>query len=113
MQERHSILDSVSQDVARPLTGIAPGDRGKLSDYLDSVRDVERRIQTAEEQSSREIPTVERPVGVPAAFQDYNKLMCDLQVLAYQCALTRVITFILAPRGALQQQIVSGDRYSR
>ena len=99
MQERHSILDSVSQDVSRLLTGIAPGDRGKLADYLDSIRDVEKRIQTAEEQASREVPTVERPVGVPAAFQDYNKLMCDLQVLAFQCDLTRVITFMIAREG--------------
>lgn len=89
----------MSQDISRLLTGIAPGDRGKLADYLDSIRDVERRIQTTEEQASREIPTVERPVGVPTSFEDYNKLMCDLQVLAFQCDLTRVITFMIAREG--------------
>src|SRR5262249_17538150 len=79
--------------------GLGPGDRGKLTEYLDAVRDVERRIQTAEEQSNREVPSVDRPAGIPESLADYNKLMTDLQVLAFQCDLTRVITFMVGRDG--------------
>jgi hypothetical protein len=61
------------------------------------MRDVERRIQRAEEQSSRELPAVDRPAGIPASFEEHAKLMFDLQVLAFQTDLTRVITFMLGP----------------
>jgi hypothetical protein len=72
-------------------------DRAKVSEYLDAVRDVERRIQLAEEQSSRELPTIDRPAGgFPASYEQYAKLMIDLQVLAYQTDMTRIITFMLA-----------------
>jgi Protein of unknown function (DUF1552) len=91
-----SLLDSVAQQVSRILTGLGPGDRNKLNEYLDAIRDVERRIQTAEQQSSRELPAVERPVAVPTKYSDYCKLMVDLQVLAYQTDLTRVLTFMMA-----------------
>jgi hypothetical protein len=92
----HSILDFVTQDMADLLRGVGPSDRSKLSEYLDAIRDVERRIQLAEEQSSRKLPTLERPVGgIPATFEEHAKLMYDLQVLAYQCDLTRVTTFMV------------------
>ena len=90
-----SILDSVTAKVAHLLGGLGPSDQSKLTEYLDAIRDVERRIQTAEEQSSRELPTLERPAGVPATFTEHAKLMFDLQVLAFQMDLTRVITFML------------------
>jgi len=78
--------------------GLGTKDRSKLGEYLDSVRDVERRIQKAEAQSARELPVVEQPSGsAPASFDEYVRLMFDLQVLAYQCDLTRVITFMLTP----------------
>ena len=89
-----SILDSVTQKVARLLTGLGPTDRAKLTEYLDAVRDVERHIQMAEEQSSRELPTLERPPGVPSTFIEHAHLMIDLQVLAFQTDMTRVITFM-------------------
>jgi hypothetical protein len=59
------------------------------------MRDVERRIQMAEEQSSRQLPALDRPVGAPATFEEHVKLMFDLQVLAYQTDMTRVITFMM------------------
>ena len=90
-----SILDSVTETVSSLLTGLAPSDRTKLTDYLDAIRDVERRIQKAEEQSSRELPTLERPAEVPDTFAEHTKLMFDLEVLAYQTDMTRVITFML------------------
>ncbi len=67
----------------------------KLGEYLEAVRDIERRIRKAEEQSDRELPLVERPRGVPASFEEHAKLMFDLQLLAYETDLTRVITFML------------------
>ena len=95
MQEESSILDFVNQDVARLLTQLGPKDRAKLREYLDSIRDIERRIQIAEDQSARELPSLERPVGIPSTFTAHCKLMIDLQVLAYQTDMTRVITFMM------------------
>ena len=91
----HSILDSVTEKAARLLADLGPSDQAKLTEYLEAIRDVERRIQTAEEQSARELPTLERPAGVPGTFTEHAKLMFDLQVLAYQTDLTRVTTFML------------------
>jgi hypothetical protein len=90
-----SILDFATQSVARLLKGVGPSDRTKLTEYLDAVRDVERRIQLAEEQASRKPPMLERPIGIPATLEEHAKLMFDLQVLAYQCDLTRVATFMM------------------
>jgi hypothetical protein len=95
IQSDRSLLDSVMQKAARLAQGLGSRDRAKLDEYLEGVREVERRIQKAEEQSSRELPVVDQPAGVPAAFDEYAKLMFDLQVLAYQTDLTRVITFML------------------
>jgi hypothetical protein len=95
IREDRSILDEVTRQVARLQQGLDARDRGKVSEYLDAIRDVERRIQKAEEQSAQELPVVDQPAGVPATFEEHAKLMCDLQVLAYQCDLTRVITFMI------------------
>jgi len=65
-----------------------------VDDYLESLRDVERRIQKAEEQSAKEVPDVDRPAGVPDGFEPHVQLLYDLQLLAYQADLTRVITFM-------------------
>ena len=72
-------------------------DRARLTQYLDGMRDVERRIQLAEQQSSRELPAMERPTGIPNEFVDHLRLMFDLQVLAFQTDMTRMITFMTAP----------------
>jgi Protein of unknown function (DUF1552) len=90
-----SVLDSVIQEAATLKGSLGQSDRIKIVEYLDAIRDVERRIQRAEEQSARELPIVEHPAGVPATFDDHVQLMCDLQVLAYQADLTRVVTFML------------------
>src|SRR5204862_6524784 len=68
----------------------------KLTEYLDSVRDIERRIQTAEAQNSRELPVVDQPVGVPSDYAEHARLMMDLLALAYQTDMTRISTFMLA-----------------
>jgi len=90
-----SILDSVVAEASRLSGSLGPGDRLKLVEYLDGIRDVERRIARAEEQGARELPVVDHPAGVPDSFDDHVALMCDLQVLAWQADLTRVTTFML------------------
>ncbi|PWU05523.1 MAG: hypothetical protein C5B51_14250 [Terriglobia bacterium] len=96
MQEERSILDSVGQRISRLGQQVGPGDRAKLDEYFEAIRDVERRIQNAEQQNSRELPLVDHPEGIPASFEDHARLMYDLYALAYQCDLTRVITFMIA-----------------
>ena len=93
--EDRSILDSVTGKVDDLQRGLGAGDRRKITQYLDAVRDVERRIQRAEEQSDRDLPLVQQPAGVPAAFDEYMRLMFELQRLAWQTDLTRVATFMV------------------
>jgi hypothetical protein len=95
IQQQRSILDSVLQSVDRFQRGLGTGDRAKVSEYLEAVRDVERRIETAEAESVHELPVLDHPVGIPPTFEEHTKLMYDLQVLAYQTDLTRVITFMV------------------
>src|SRR6187397_2845571 len=95
LRQQRSVLDSVREEVAGLSGALGPADRVKLTEYLDSVRDVERRIERAESQSGRELPILDRPAGAPASYEDHVKLMFDLEVLAYQLVLTRVITIML------------------
>ena len=95
IRKDRSILDFVLDDVARLTPELGARDRAKLGEYLDAVRDVERRIQIAEKQSSRELPTLDRPGGIPPTFTEHCKLTIDLQVLAFQSDLTRVIAFMM------------------
>jgi len=97
LREDGSLIDFVSEDIAHVQGKLGPGDRTKLSQYLDTVRELERRIQKAEEQTAKSpLPDLDRPIGVPSAYGDHAKLMFDLQVLAMQADITRVITFQLA-----------------
>jgi len=95
IQEDRSLLDSVTQATAQLMSRLGPGDRAHLSQYLDAIRDIERRIQIAEQQTSNGLPTMERPPGIPATFDEYSRLMFDLQVLAFQTDMTRVGTFMM------------------
>lgn len=95
VQNQRSILDFVTQEVARLMSDLGPTDRNKVDQYLDAVRDVERRVQKAEEQSARELPMFQRPSGIPTTFAEHIKLLFDLQVLAYQCDLTRVSSLMI------------------
>jgi hypothetical protein len=95
MQRDRSILDSISEAVADLQRRVGAGDQRKIREYLDAVRDLERRIQKAEQESGKELTPVEQPAGIPPTFEAHAKLMFDLQVLAYQCDLTRVVTFMI------------------
>lgn len=97
LREDGSLIDFVSEDIAHVQKKLGPGDRTKLSQYLDTVREIERRIQKAEQQTANSAaPDLTRPIGVPSAYGDHAKLMFDLQALAMQADITRVITFQLA-----------------
>ena len=94
LRQDRSILDFVTAETNVLERRLGAGDRLKLAQYLDAVRDVERRIQRAEEQSDREVPVVEQPIGIPDTFEAHARLMFDLLALAYQTDLTRVSTFM-------------------
>jgi len=94
---RHSLLDSVMDEFTTLNNQLGAADRDRVSRYLDTIREVERRIQAAEANAANiPLPDVDRPAGVPASYADHCKLMFDLQVLAYQADVTRVITFQMA-----------------
>ncbi len=97
LKNRASLLDSVTEEITRLNNQLGPADRAKVNQYLDTIREVERRIQRAEaDTADNPLPDLDRPVGVPAAYADHARLMFDLQVLAFQGDVTRVITFQLA-----------------
>jgi hypothetical protein len=97
LRKKASLLDAFTEDIARLQRDLGPGDRTKMNEYLETVREVERRIQKAEaDTADNPLPDLDRPVGVPAAYADHARLMFDLQVLALQGDVTRVITFQLA-----------------
>jgi len=97
LRKNGSILDWVTEDMARLQRKLGAGDRTRVNQYLDTIREVERRIQKAEKQSSDgHLPELERPVSVPASWEEHVKLMYDLQVLAFQADISRVITFQMA-----------------
>jgi Protein of unknown function (DUF1552) len=95
LRKDHSILDAVAEEVNALQRKLGTPDQRKLSEYLDSVRDIERRIQMAEGQSNRELPVVQQPSGIPQTFEEYATLMFDLMALSYQTDLTRVVTFVI------------------
>jgi hypothetical protein len=97
LRKKASLLDVFNDDIARLQRKLGPVDRAKVGHYLETVREVERRIQKAEaDATDNPLPDLDRPVGVPAAYADHARLMFDLQVLALQGDVTRVITFQLA-----------------
>lgn len=91
-----SILDSVTEDLAKLKRAVGPEDRATVDDYLSSIRDVEQRIQRTEQRSGDALATPDRPVGIPPLFDDHAKLMLDLMWLAYRSDMTRVSTFQIA-----------------
>ena len=95
-QMEGSILDSVVKESGGLLKGLGPRDRARVDEYLDDIREIERRIQRAEQQAQKNLAVPPVPIGVPDNFDDHAKLMFDLQALAYQAEITRISTFMLA-----------------
>ena len=101
LERQRSILDYVSGSIDRLETRLGAGDRNKLSEYLDSIRDIERRIQKAEAQNAQlNLPAMVRPEAAPDTFEEHAHLMMDLQVIAYRTDMTRVITFMMGRAGS-------------
>jgi hypothetical protein len=96
MKDEGSILDSVTEEVSALAGSLGPGDHTKLNEYLDSVRDIEKRIQNTEAGGAETIELPERPVDVPDSFDEYVKMMFDLQTLAFRADVTRVFSMIMA-----------------
>jgi hypothetical protein len=94
LSQDRSLLDSVTARVKELQRSLGAEDKRKVNDYLTSLRDVERRIQKIEEQSAKEVPDVARPAGIPESFDEHARILYDLQLLAYQADITRVITFM-------------------
>lgn len=89
-----SILDAVTEDIARIRTKLGSRDRVAVGEYLDAVRQVEQRVQRAEKEGAEfEIPLMGRPVGIPDSFEEHARIMYELQALAFQADITRVVTF--------------------
>lgn len=96
LSQQSSILDAVLEKLNKLESSLGSSDRHLVNSYTESVRDIERRIEKAEEQIEMELPALEQPAGVPSVFEDHMTLMQDLQVLALQTDLTRVITFMMS-----------------
>ena len=111
--EDRSILDAILSDVRRLRGKLGGADRGKIDQYLEAIRDVERRMQLADKQGDREIPQIEGPAGAPEVFSEYFKLMADLLVLAWQTDMTRVVTFMMGHEmsGRAYPEVGFGDAH--
>jgi hypothetical protein len=96
LQQHKSILDSVNEKISRLKRELAPSDQHRINEYTEAIRDVELRIQKAEEQSDIELPAIDQPQGAPPVFEDHLALMLDLQILAFRSDLTRVISFMIS-----------------
>lgn len=100
-KRQRSLLDYVNGNLKRLNASLGAQDRAKMNEYTDAIRDIERRIQKAEQQNATmKMPVMERPTAVPEEFEDHVKMVMDLQVLAYQTDLTRVITLMMAREGS-------------
>ena len=95
LQQRKSLLDAVTEKLAELKKALGPQDQVKVDEYTEAIRDVERRIQRAEEQPDLELPAMAQPQGAPPVFEDHLALMLDLQLLAIRSDLTRVVTFMI------------------
>ncbi|MFK7818441.1 MAG: DUF1552 domain-containing protein [Planctomycetaceae bacterium] len=97
LKRRASLLDSVVSEIQRMKSRVGTEDANRIDDYLDSIREVERRIAKAESTAKdNPLPDLDRPVGVPAQYADHARLMFDLQLLAFRGDITRIVSFQLA-----------------
>ena len=102
LQYRRSILDLVSERTSRLAAELGPADRRKLDEYLSSIREIERRIEMAEKDTTGLTPTIDKPTGIPVKYADYVNLMFDLQLLAFQTDQTRIITMMMGREGSMR-----------
>ena len=96
LRTRRSLLDSVSESAARLRNDLGARDRTRLGEYLDDIREIERRIERSERNADADLPVPAAPIGAPDAFEDHVSVMFDLLAIAYQADITRVFTFMMA-----------------
>ncbi len=109
-REDRSILDSIRQQTAALQQSLPPSDRARVEGYLDDIREIERRIKTAEAQAGSQQNVPDAPVGTPEAFEAHLKLMFDLLTLAYKSEITRVSTLMFAKDLSPSSYPQSGNR---
>ena len=102
LRHRRSILDVVTERTAELSSGLGPSDRRKLDEYLSSIREIERRIEKSERDLTGLDPAIDKPTGIPVMYADYIKLMFDLQIVAFQTDLTRVVTMMMGREGSMR-----------
>jgi hypothetical protein len=95
-REDSSILDAITAEARLLETHLGVHDKTRVNDYLDNVREIERRIQQAEVQKSTELALIDKPLGIPESFEDHTALMFDLLALAFHADLTRGFTFMMS-----------------
>ncbi len=99
---RKSILDLVQSDTKKLVANLGASDKRKIDEYLYAIREIEQRIAAAEKDNREITPGIEKPAGIPITFVEYSKLMCDLQLIAFQTDLTRISTLMFAREGSMR-----------
>ena len=102
LMHRRSILDLVGERTTKLSADLGAADRRKLDEYLSAIREIERRIQTAEEDMTGLTPSIDKPTGIPVEYGDYVRLMFDLQLIAFQTDTTRIITMMMGREGSMR-----------
>jgi hypothetical protein len=102
LRHRRSILDLVAARTTELSADLGASDRRKLDEYLTSIREIERRIERAEQDMTGLTPTIDKPTGIPVLYQDYVNLMFDLQLIAFQADQTRIVTMMMGREGSMR-----------
>ena len=102
LRHRRSILDLVGERTSQLTSDLGPADRRKLDEYLSSIREIERRIERAEQDLTDIRPNIDKPSGIPVAYAEYVSLMFDLQLIAFQTDMTRIITLMMGREGSMR-----------
>jgi hypothetical protein len=102
LRYRRSILDLVGERTNQLAADLGPSDKRKLDEYLSSIREIEQRIERAEQDLTGLVPTIDKPSGIPVQYADYVKLMFDLQLIAFQTDQTRIVTMMMGREGSMR-----------
>jgi hypothetical protein len=102
LRYRRSILDLVGERTTQLSADLGPSDKRKLDEYLSSIREIEQRIERAENDLTGLTPNIDKPTGIPVAYADYVNLMFDLQILAFQTDSTRIVTMMMGREGSMR-----------
>jgi hypothetical protein len=102
LRHRRSILDLVGERTTSLAADLGPADRRKLDEYLTSIREIERRIEMSEADMTDLVPSIDKPTGIPVLYADYVNLMFDLQIIAFQTDMTRIVTMMMGREGSMR-----------